>query len=221
MKFIQKMSEMYDHVGRSNSAGTHSTQRDCGCLGGEEVDRRFRERDVEIATLKDALGAFGREMVALRGLLQSVAAAGGRVDGDGDVSMTAEKVASISAPPAAAGDMEVDTRSGTPANQVASKGDALPFKRHQSAASRSQTSIPGAVLASEKSISNVPIPPAIPSIPKVPGAAPNGKVASRATSPSSTREDTPTPGMNGVEAVLKPSGKPGEVGESEEEGMKA
>jgi hypothetical protein len=217
-KFMQKMSEMYDLAGRSNSTGAHNAQRDCGCLSGEEVDRRFRERDVEIGMLKNALNGLSREVLALRELLNGgAAAARGRVDGDGDVSMAAEKVASISAAPTA-GDMEVDTRSGTPANQVVSNGDAIPFKNHQSMASRSQMSIPA--LASEKGTSNVPIPPAIPFIPKVPMAPPNGKTASRTSSPGSTREDTPTAGTNGVGAALKPSGKSGEPGESEE-AMKA
>lgn len=216
-KFMQKMSEMYDRAGRASSSSAHNAQKDCGCMSAEDVERRFRERDAEIVMLKDALAAFGREMVALRGLL-SGAGASRRVDGDGDVSMAAGGVAPTSTAPTA-NDMEVDTRSGIPANQFAANGDAIPsvsFKNHRKMASRTQNSLSDVGVTSERSSSIIPIPPAVPSIPKVPIAAQNGNAASTTPSPSSSREDTPTAGMNGVEAAPKPPGKSGES-----EGMKA
>ena len=61
-KFMSKMSEMYD---RASRATAHS-QRDCGCMSPDEVDRRLRERDVEIAMLRGAVNQLTKEVRALK-----------------------------------------------------------------------------------------------------------------------------------------------------------
>jgi len=216
-KFLQIMSEMYDRVSRAGSSGAHNAQRECGCLSAEEVEKRFRERDVEIATLKQALGTLLRESGALRRALAggaaSVVSSAGKVDGDGDVPMAVEKVPSTSAP--AAGDMEVDARSRTPSNQPLPNGDVTPgssIKHHRYISSEPQNSAPTGPLGSEKgTASTVPIPPAVPAVPRPPIGTSNGKTASTTPSPLSTREDTPTAGMNGVEVGLKKVNEAGEI----------
>ncbi|KIM28923.1 hypothetical protein M408DRAFT_328986 [Serendipita vermifera MAFF 305830] len=178
-KFMSKMSEMYD---RASRATAHNIQRDCGCLSSEEVERRLRERDTEIAMLKAAVSELVKEVRALKGGARETR------DGDGDVSMGPPNP---TAGLAATTDMDVDSRpvqNGEVVGNVSIKHHRPTASRTQSSMSLGSTSALGSSssLATDKGPgSAVPVPPAVPAIPKPPLAVANGKPASLTPSPPS------------------------------------
>ena len=192
--FMSKMSEMYD---RASRATAHNSQRDCGCMSAEEVDRRLRERDAEIAMLRNAVSELTKEVRTLR------SAAREPRDGDGDVAMAPAN--------STAGDMDVDARSVQNGDSVGN----VSLRHHRPTASRTQSSMSIGNSAPRPSGSDkapgsiVPVPPAVPSIPKPPMTVANGKSANATPSPPSI--DRATTATNGVEAGLKPSGASGGV----------